>query len=99
MTLERQKYLEPYIVAQNQGKQIQVKVLSKKWEDTNLPVMCLDTENLEYRIKPEPREFQIVLQTNGCSKIIDVTKGEKLELRHFMESIPYETIIVREVIE
>lgn len=63
MTLERQKYLEPFIVAQNQGKIIEIKLGEYlSWQEIKTPVISVgeDADYIKYRIKPEPREFWLV---------------------------------------
>ena len=47
-----------------EGKSVQVEVHDNFWEDRDTDEMP-DFYNLEYRIKPEPREFHITLNSNG----------------------------------
>lgn len=57
MTIERAKELLPLIQAFAEGKTIQGKVLDVHWHDIPDPTWDND---VEYRVKPEPRQFWMV---------------------------------------
>ena len=58
MTRERAKELMPLIQAYAEGKSLQAKnAIMSTWKDIDAPFW---SEGVEYRIKPEPREFWLI---------------------------------------
>ncbi len=64
MTREQAKELLPVIEAFIDGKQVQFLDGTKNWRDAGDNVTFFS--NVEYRIKPEPREWTIFLGSDGC---------------------------------
>lgn len=107
MTLERQKYLEPFIIAQNQGRIIEIKLGKHlSWQETKTPVISVgeDADYIEYRIKPEPREWYEIIHKQGETRVLDqppfstyeAAKDANKTLVRFND---YEIIKVREVLD
>jgi len=82
------------IQAHKDGKTIQLRHKNQpKWVDFSKPLWNFD--NTDYRVKPEPREFYIDLNSNGtvqCGLPVRASDGSA-------SSLASETIKVREVIE
>ena len=85
MNAERAKKFLPLIVAVAEGKTLQVKGKDGNWYGTHLN----DFDPDRYRIKPEPRTFEMWLASSG------VMYPEKM----FDNGKPYERITVREVLQ
>lgn len=72
MTREEAKELIPIVQAYADGKIIQAKWRSEsgdKWED--MPEINSFMEDLEYRIKPEPRESWVIHATRSHEQVDD----------------------------
>lgn len=66
MTRERAKELLPLIQAYAEGKIVQAKLVNVErdtWDDQATPYF--ESDNLAYRVKPEPREFYIAVNSDG----------------------------------
>ena len=85
MNAERAKKFLPLIAAVAEGKTLQVKGKDGNWYGTHLN----DFDPDRYRIKPEPRTFEMWLASSG------VMYPEKM----FDNGKPYERITVREVLQ
>jgi len=101
--------LKPIIEAIEQGKSIQYGStirdldgyeVGKKWSDIKeidasyIPLLAANS--IEYRIKPEPREFSIAVERDGCIyRVVDVCLAKD----RMVTSPTAEIIKVREVIE
>ena len=85
MNAERAKKFLPLIAAVAEGKTLQVKGKDGNWYGTHLN----DFDPDRYRIKPEPRTFEMWLASSG------VMYPEKM----FDNGKPYELITVQEVLQ
>lgn len=102
MTLERQKYLEPFIIAQNKGETVQYKSsdYGDIWFDIHDSFVATlgNLEHLEFRIKSEPREYY-VMPPDGCMSFPKIFKTLDDAKTAYQKQYHHEIIKVREVIE
>lgn len=68
MTREKAKRLLPIIAAYAEGKSVQFFSTSKAcWLDTDIPLF---TDQAEYRVKPEPRIFDAVIDPDSSVMVV-----------------------------
>ena len=91
MNRERAKELLPIIEAFAEGKEIEMQGNSIGWEDGG-EQLSFDTE-LEYRIKPQPREFWVCGSYDGQNPYVAYENTSKDCVDHH-----HEYILVREVL-
>ena len=67
MTKERAKELIPVIQAYAEGKAVQVRIAGDgdPWQDYSGECPNFENGNWEWRVKPEPREFWVIVDKAG----------------------------------
>ena len=103
MNKERAKELLPVIQAFAEGKEIQYRQINYpegEWHDTLAPTW---SPNCQYRIKPEPFERWLVVNSRGTVVVAyeDVASANKGAIANFEAGPfpPYNVVHVREVEE
>ena len=77
--------------AAKEGKKIQFRGSGHdKWEDTEEPIW--DFYEIQYRVKPEPREVWVRVRDNGCLSVYNHLEKEAAE------AAGYKAVLFREVI-
>ena len=103
MNRNRAKELLPIIQAFAEGKDIQYKTeLSNGWNKASYPIFSDEREYREYRIKPEPREFLILVSVDDegvCVFHSDQNKTASQLSKKYTTVTNAEVVKVREVIE
>lgn len=102
MNREKIKALLPVLTAFSEGKIIQTQGVGThrgKWFDNQNPNFDLPADH--YRVKPEPREFGIILRKDGTVVRAVQTAALNVEVAHYnvhgaRQSMPYTGIIVVE---
>lgn len=95
MTREEAKEFAPILQAFADGKAIQFKlrsIASSTWKDVKTDMINVDHPSYEHRIKPEPRDFWLVVRENSSPNYSYDVWSEK------PTSNGYTVIHVREVL-
>ena len=96
MTRERTRELLPVLKAFQDGRKIQVKLTSGEWHDITVEEIDVDSR-FDYRIKPTPREWWIVV--HPVSKYVLWDKSVPLREIKSTVSPGSEIVRVRELME